>query len=1460
MKPSTVNKTGNFLIYFQIINFVWMAFYPNLLMAQSEPDSIVKKVEGTPYEIVNGKLVLPDNTEKRQRALNQGQAFGANRINQFTLPTINDDDVPEGYDADTGKYDSTNTSQYTDETEEHLKNEVYLQQMFSGYDKQTVADYVDSLTGVVNDPTLIVDKVAQLKQEHQDTEDNTYTNCKNLEGEEYRKCLMYLTSSFIEAGAENKGRDHFAGENDPIMLASMALIDGEHPFYDELLSGECKELTKTTTPDDTYSLTERKVCIRQGEPLDMYCKATRNVVTSAVDSKILIELKKPEPSAVISALEGLKLDFESCNGNGETFPDVVGTKIENTNCLLVTFHSALDTSNNSCPNGSAGFRLQLEPGLEVDTLEVVHDGVWGMARTNFGINQVDKTFSNGQWPAKESNCESYEPVNAVETFTGEAIGQVQGDNTLHIDFASATMLTRPGLVTAKIIFNKDPEPEGAIVYEDIITGRFLGNSDEFPKKENVWLFGEEKILHYDVFEVNDYPVNEFLPTNLRLEVQGYTNYYQYSEKQGVCNKEYFKGTEESKNVQGTLYGDGFNGYQCSYQVACTESEAVGNWVHEGGVCSFVRELDVSCPQGFSQSSVFSDKCVKESGTPEMCSTLSPANYACGSEDHFGVALSGIRQGDLCHYEANKVAGQCDSGWQSDLNNNTQCIKSTKITSMCPAGSYPSEIDPSQCYLIDAASCPVQTPFNFSFDVHSYGRGTNLWDYQIKFASNMEFPFVIKGDMHQVLTDEFVPVDSNPDCQIVIDNYVENKFVTEARCISDLGTKFGVGGIEFNNHSTKGLVDTLLPWGTDIGEPLLQSCWTAELVLKTQDEEQIGTKPENCIGLNEYDYNNCINGEYCTYDDINGQEVCYPLGSADDGSLLGNSCKALENNPFCTEVVSELRCEEYGVNSDGEEVCLYQSAVFECKTEESEYSLPGKEEGEIVCGGAVDCMGGECTSIKEEKNEDFGEAAVMAQVAEEIKKSADCAADPVNCKVFSGKSSTCSQPQMWGSQDCCDPDQLGMGGMDVIATLKAMKYIYDLGENEIFMGYVGQAWTGVSGVMTEVGAGEIAEMAESGVEMVTSTMSSASEAANSVYTSISEPISSAFTTALKELGFEAAKNTVPSAVTAAASLSAAEAAKQSIFSGLSQYIANGVYAFMEAFIPGVAEQLFTSVIVEETGDRVVTGLTNEVANEALGAILQAVGVIMMIYAIYNLVVSLVFGCKQEDFETSQKIKLLSTHYSHSFCDKKSVLGCMAYKQVHCLYESPFTRIISEQIRLQDATKAGVDYKEIWKDPNFKDLAVCDGFTIAELGDVDWDDIDLTEYFEIMMAGYFENDPANLPESFVPTDKGAGGRNGPDEGTSNVESNINSITVIAQDVDMARRTLKNEAMTLTNPEYMPWYKQPKISPESRGFHCRQTCSEGFSYNIEMLACVKNTRSEVPGNISCKSGYNYDEVEKL
>jgi hypothetical protein len=109
---------GYALTVFLLINSVWMTFYPTMALAQ--------------YQIVNGKLVLPDNSAKMKVLTNEGNWDGALFIKKFEIPELKKDDVPPGYDSASGTY-SRSSQNFTDSTETRLKNEVYLQQLFPGY-------------------------------------------------------------------------------------------------------------------------------------------------------------------------------------------------------------------------------------------------------------------------------------------------------------------------------------------------------------------------------------------------------------------------------------------------------------------------------------------------------------------------------------------------------------------------------------------------------------------------------------------------------------------------------------------------------------------------------------------------------------------------------------------------------------------------------------------------------------------------------------------------------------------------------------------------------------------------------------------------------------------------------------------------------------------------------------------------------------------------------------------------------------------------------------------------------------------------------------------------------------------------------------------------------------------------------------------------------------------------------
>ena len=82
--------------------------------------------------------------------------------------------------------------------------------------------------------------------------------------------------------------------------------------------------------------------------------------------------------------------------------------------------------------------------------------------------------------------------------------------------------------------------------------------------------------------------------------------------------------------------------------------------------------------------------------------------------------------------------------------------------------------------------------------------------------------------------------------------------------------------------------------------------------------------------------------------------------------------------------------------------------------------------------------------------------------------------------------------------------------------------------------------------------------------------------------------------------------------------------------------------------------------------------------------------------------------------SRKGKLC--HYIGSYCSNSNFFGCTSRKEVHCCFKSKLARIIHEQGRIQ----LGMDWGST-QNPN------CDGITIEQLQNLDFSQIDFSEFY-------------------------------------------------------------------------------------------------------------------------------------
>ncbi|MBB6543110.1 conjugal transfer protein TraN [Thalassotalea piscium] len=744
----------------------------------------------------------------------------------------------------------------------------------------------------------------------------------------------------------------------------------------------------------------------------------------------------------------------------------------------------------------------------------------------------------------------------------------------------------------------------------------------------------------------------------------------------------------------------------------------------------------------------------------------------------------------------------------------------------------------------------------SFKVIDHGRPTNKWLYQIELAMSEIGPFEITADLHEVVEQGMRPMPGEDNCQPVIDMFKESTFPGTASCDYALGERFNDQGVVFNETSL-GYLNLMDSWGENGNPPLEKKCWEATLVVDPQSGVGISDdeKGLTCAGLEGDTYDDCMAGKWCTYDEINGQEVCYDTAG---GLKIGfaDACKSYIENPSCTHESSETVCEDWGKDEHGNDVCIAESHQFKCDIDTKGFGIPESDETEIVCGGPIECMNGECSNIAKESNTAFVKAAVLQEVANEVKRNGSCAVDKFqtgSCNLFQGEHGLCKQPQLWGAQDCCDPDGLGMGGMDVIAYWDAAKYLEMLTENDNGAGWLSQAWTGVSDYVM-------------GTDSAPTAMGSAYNVVADAVTGAPSTITGAIQTGLnsfaQELGFNPIFEVTKQAVneTAVNTINAVQSsAVKSAFSGVYQWIAQGVFDFLNTFAPALAKAVF-SATKNAAGELIVDGWSQEMLGQTIGMLVQFISFVMMVYAIYNLVVGMVYGCEQEDFQTAQKIKLLQTHYVGSYCSQNTVFGCTQYSQSHCLYSSPFSRILAEQLRKQKAEKSGIPLKEAWifLEEDGKIFPQCKGFTLEEIEQTDWDRIDLSEFEAIIMAR-MKYDPNNMPADFTPSEKGAGGRTGPQAGITSKESNIAAIKSIATPSDQLKDTLVNHNMQMTNPEYMPWYDKGNNGTSSG---CTFECTPTYFYNSASGLCEKSIDSNITPTKSCDSanGYAYDSAKDL
>lgn len=148
--------------------------------------------------------------------------------------------------------------------------------------------------------------------------------------------------------------------------------------------------------------------------------------------------------------------------------------------------------------------------------------------------------------------------------------------------------------------------------------------------------------------------------------------------------------------------------------------------------------------------------------------------------------------------------------------------------------------------------------------------------------------------------------------------------------------------------------------------------------------------------------------------------------------------------------------------------------------------------------------------------------------------------------------------------------------------------------------------------------------------------------------------------------------------------------------------------MEAILgPEIARQVFAYDAVSQT-------YTSFAGNFATA--FQVVCWAYTIYSVTKLIIQIVYCCDEDDVQLASHRAMKLCTKGRSYCAEKFLGICLVRKKSFCCFNTPLARIVHEQARPQIGKSWGSA-----KSPD------CSGFTAEELSSIDWNQVDLTEWF-------------------------------------------------------------------------------------------------------------------------------------
>ncbi|NVP01927.1 conjugal transfer protein TraN [Photobacterium damselae subsp. damselae] len=195
--------------------------------------------------------------------------------------------------------------------------------------------------------------------------------------------------------------------------------------------------------------------------------------------------------------------------------------------------------------------------------------------------------------------------------------------------------------------------------------------------------------------------------------------------------------------------------------------------------------------------------------------------------------------------------------------------------------------------------------------------------------------------------------------------------------------------------------------------------------------------------------------------------------------------------------------------------------------------------------------------------------------------------------------------------------------------------------------------------------------------------------------------------------------------------------ETVFSSSADVASGQVVAAEPITMAGLQQQAmsYTNKFITDTFGKEVSKLLFQTSTDGtvqLSAGMQQAAAVFtylyyayMVYVVVNLLINIIWECTEDEMNLAMKRDLLSTHKIGSYCHKKVLGLCIEKRDVHCVYNSPVSRIMMEQIHLQPQMQSrGYTYGSP-KNP------VCRSLTTDDIKYVDFEKVDLSEWIGILI---------------------------------------------------------------------------------------------------------------------------------